>query len=725
MYSAETHYVDTSAIRSAIKGRETQIIDALNIPWRSGKPHIRCPNPNHTDNNPSWRWDEKKACAFCTCGTYDVLNVLMKFLKLDFNNAKIRAAELLDRTDLIQTKRAHNPGCSLEDYASAKKLPIDYLRSLRLSNITYCKRNAVRIPYADESGAEVAVRIRVALAGKDKFRWRRGTKSRLYGCERLAEARKSGEITIVEGESDCQTLWYKGFPAIGLPGAGTWREDRDAKLLDSFSVINVVVEPDKGGETVSKWLAKSRIRERVRLVRVEDFKDPSGLYLDDPEHFAGRWEAALAAAVPWSVEAAGEVKKRRAAAWQGCKTLAESPNILDKVVETLKLIGLVGEERAVKLIYLAVTSRLLHRIVSIVVKGPSSGGKSFLVELVLKLFPTDAIHAFTAMSERALAYGEESLAHTMIVLYEAAGLTSGFASYLIRSLLSEGRLCYLTVEKTRDGLRPRRIEREGPTGLIVTTTAARLHPENETRLISITITDTPEQTRAILQAQAQDQGHTSDLDLEPWHSLQRFIAAAGQVRVQIRFARKLAQMIPPVAVRLRRDIEAVRTLIMAHALLHQASRERMTDGTIIATLEDYTVVRGLVADLVSEGVEGSVSKATRETVLAVAELAKEAPDGVSVTKLAKKLRLDKSATSRRVGDAITRGFLRNEEERKGRPARLTIGDPVPDEIVVLPTPEDLMRADCCNVAVLQEGIDTPPSPHVANSEDRALAEEDI
>ena len=34
------------------------------------------------------------------------------------------------------------------------------------------------------------------------------------------------------------------------------------------------------------------------------------------------------------------------------------------------------------------------------------------------------------------------------------------------------------------------IEREGPTGLIVTTTALRLHPENETRMLSLTVTDT-------------------------------------------------------------------------------------------------------------------------------------------------------------------------------------------------------------------------------------------
>ena len=96
------------------------------------------------------------------------------------------------------------------------------------------------------------------------------------------------------------------------------------------------------------------------------------------------------------------------------------------------------------------------------------------------------------MSDRALAYSNEPLKHRHLVIYEAAGMASEFATYLIRSLLSEGRVRYETVEKTTEGLGPRLIEREGPTGLIVTTTSLRLHPENETRMLSLTITDTPD-----------------------------------------------------------------------------------------------------------------------------------------------------------------------------------------------------------------------------------------
>ena len=66
-----------------------------------------------------------------------------------------------------------------------------------------------------------------------------------------------------------------------------------------------------------------------------------------------------------------------------------------------------------------------------------------------------------------------------------------------------------------------------------------------------------------------------------------------------------------MAVRLRRDFGAILNLIHSHALVHRATRERNERGRIIATLEDYEVVRELVADLISKGVEATVPKVVR------------------------------------------------------------------------------------------------------------------
>ena len=54
---------------------------------------------------------------------------------------------------------------------------------------------------------------------------------------------------LVEGESDGHTLWFHGIPALGVPGASHWREERDATCFDGIETIFVVVEPDRGGET--------------------------------------------------------------------------------------------------------------------------------------------------------------------------------------------------------------------------------------------------------------------------------------------------------------------------------------------------------------------------------------------------------------------------------------------------------------------------------------------
>ena len=313
--------------------------------------------------------------------------------------------------------------------------------------------------------------------------------------------------------------------------------------------------------------------------------------------------------------------------WRRCQAIATSPRILDRFAEDFRLSGVVGEDRTAKLIYLAVTSRWFGRPVSIAVKGPSSGGKSYTVQNVLNFFPREAYYDLTAMSERALAYSTEPLNHRFVVLYEAAGMKGQTVSYLIRSLLSEGRIRYETVEKTNKGLHAKLIEREGPTGLITTTTLVGLHPENETRLLSVTVKDSAEQTAEILDCIAAER--TTATDFVPWHALQEWLAG-GEHRVTIPYGEQVARMIPPIAVRLRRDFGALFTLIKAHCFLHQASRERDAQGRIVATVDDYAAVRELVADLIGEGVNASVSRTIRETVQAVATLQAVTPGGVSL-----------------------------------------------------------------------------------------------
>ena len=51
--------------------------------------------------------------------------------------------------------------------------------------------------------------------------------------------------------------------------------------------------------------------------------------------------------------------------------------------------------------------------------------------------------------------------------------------------------------------------------------------------------------------------------------------------------------------------------------------------------------------------------------------------------------LDRSAAKRRVDTAIARGYIRNHEDRRGRPAGLVLGEPLPDNAELLPSSERL------------------------------------
>ena len=383
--------------------------------------------------------------------------------------------------------------------------------------------------------------------------------------------------------------------------------------------------------------------------------------------------------------------------------LADSPDILADFRMMLGSRGVVGEDRFATVTYLCLTSRVLSRPVSLAAKGPSSAGKSYVVQEVVKFFPESAVYALSSMSEHALAYSTEPLSHRFLILYEAAGLESEFASYLLRSLLSEGCIRYETVEKVKGGgLQPRLIERAGPTGLIVTTTAVSLHPENETRLLSVTANDTREQTAAIILMLACEDGRASDDDLREWCQLQTWIDEQDN-RVTIPFASDLAANVPPVATRLRRDFATVLNLVKSHAVLHQKTRARDTSGRIVATLDDYAAVRELIADLVADEVGATVPATVVATVTAVAELQTKHTGGVNYLQLGERLGLDKSPAMRRAKVAVSRGYLRNLETRRGQPAKLVPGEPLPSAVVILPTVETL---DGCAVARSPRGEHT-------------------
>jgi DNA-binding transcriptional ArsR family regulator len=621
-------------------------------------------------------------------------------------DAKGGLRDLANRLDVsadAPERAASSPtSISLDSYAQAKRLPVDFLRDLGITERKQQGRTVLCIPYFDEHGQEKATRYRLAMNGDNRFRWRKGSTLIPYGLNRLKDA-KDDYIVLVEGESDAQTLWHHGIPALGIPGATTWHKEWAAYLKGK--TVYIWREPDEGGKVFVAKISESLPDARV-MTPPQGRKDVSDCYIQDGD-IRDTMRQLMEQAVPYSAPLAEDTEQDAREAESKARHLLDCPDILDAVANLCENLGLAGEKKTAKLLYLAVTSRLLEQPVSVVVKGTSSSGKSQVVKTILKAFPQDTYYDYTTMSEKALIYDDRPLSHRFIIVYEADGMGNdkpgepNTLAYCIRSLLSEGCIKHTTVEKTNDGMKQKNMDRLGPTGFITTTTRNALHPENETRMLSVTMRDDAEQTRAVLYAIAQraNSKGMGKVDLSAWLALQRWLELKGSKNVTIPYSNELADLCDARAARMRRDFGALLTLIQAHAVLHQTQRQRDADNYIVATIDDYKAVYDLVVDIMSEGVQATVAPRVREVVQAVKELQGKGSKEVTVTQLAKQLKLDKATISRRVREACEAGYLENREERQRKPARLIIGEPLPEERSVIPKPEDL--------APTIKNVDTP------------------
>jgi uncharacterized protein (DUF927 family) len=210
----------------------------------------------------------------------------------------------------------HN--CSLETYACAKALPSGFLQDLGLQTIAnpYApSRRAVQIPYLTTEGELHRHRIRAALKpsaeGDNRMLWDKqpeGFGTILYGLHRL---NGTGQIILVEGESDTQTLWFYGLNALGLPGAANFKPKRDDRHLEGRDVI-AFMESDEGGVTLIRRLSASAHCARIRIAMPQPFKDVSDMHATCPERFRARLENAITKAVPLErlLEQAPELDER-------------------------------------------------------------------------------------------------------------------------------------------------------------------------------------------------------------------------------------------------------------------------------------------------------------------------------------------------------------------------------------------------------------------------------
>jgi hypothetical protein len=379
----------------------------------------------------------------------------------------------------------------------------------------------------------------------------------------------------------------------------------------------------------------------------------------------------------------------------GASHIIRHPDILSLFAKDFGEV-IAGEAVNGKLLYLVGTSRLFAKPMNAAIKGTSAGGKSEIRKRILEYFPPEDVVSFTSLSEKSLIYYDGDFSHKILSMGEAtAADEQTFQDYLLRELMSEGRISHAVAQKVGGEIITVMIDKEGPVAFLVTTTRNKLHPENETRMLSLEIDDSENQTKKVLDKVAQAALHdTAPLDYAPWQHFQRWLAA-GERRVVVPFAIRMVELIPPVAVRLRRDVGQVIAAIQAHALLHREQRDRDEVGRIVADIEhDYATVRKLMNAIIAEGSGVAVNLAMTETIEAVtkATIGMADDNGADAKAIAKLLKLDHSATWRRLSAARDDGYIVNLEQRKGMPGKYRATGQKVEPIDILPVMTDLADA---------------------------------
>jgi energy-coupling factor transporter ATP-binding protein EcfA2 len=353
--------------------------------------------------------------------------------------------------------------------------------------------------------------------------------------------------------------------------------------------------------------------------------------------------AAAMAAAEAAVQAADK-EAERARLGPLVEQLANRPDLLDHAASVAQALGVVGERKAIKANYIAMSSRTLgeQRVLSVVITGLSSAGKSHLMNTVARIFPPECIEVITSGSPKSLVFMVRDdpypLSHKIILLGETAGYIAGSdtesnpSAALVRDVLTEGVITYGISEKgDKNQFVTHRIKVWGPISLITTTARANLDPEMENRLLGVPIDESPKATAAIRHAQLSGEtrrrAEGAAPEVEKLIDFQRWLQLEAGVRVVI--PDDLLEAIDaaggiPVTVQTRRDVPLFLLAVKACAVIHIARRQRDAKGQVVAEFEDYEVAHDAVDGFIAAAYSTSLKPPEIAVLAAIESLIDEA-----------------------------------------------------------------------------------------------------
>jgi hypothetical protein len=286
--------------------------------------------------------------------------------------------------------------------------------------------------------------------------------------------------------------------------------------------------------------------------------------------------------------------------------LLRSAYLFRRLLTDIRRIGLVGEERNALVVFVAATSRLLPEPIPLFVKGPSSIGKNFLTDAVLKFFPSSEIRKLTASSERSWNYQRENLSHKIVYLKERNEASGPV--HPLRLLISEKELVYFVTVREGNKSVVKKVVTKGPIAAISTTTKDRVEVDDETRHLSIWLDESPEQTSRIISAAVEHELNGKECltqeDLNCWHEAQRLLKLRSKIPIKFpKWLKEVARSVDNDSIWARRYFPAFLRAVKTIALIRSfrcTNRELRQEAVILVSFGDLAIAAEIFGPVFAE-----------------------------------------------------------------------------------------------------------------------------
>jgi hypothetical protein len=243
-------------------------------PGANGDALVLC--PFHTEQTASLSVNLNNGLWNCFgCGASgDVIDFYQRSHGVDFKTALRELAYFAGLDPDEETRQREKEGLTLEAFAEAKRLPIDFLQEHGVKEARGKDgRPYVVFEYRGLDGKVIPEATRLRFSMSERPIAKRGGKPVIYGLWRKTQLlAEEGELLLLEGESDALTAWHYGLPAVGVPGK-TLLKTLSLEFFQDFRTVFVWQEP--GAEGWAKEVA-ARLKDLPGL-RVFAMTPPPGI----------------------------------------------------------------------------------------------------------------------------------------------------------------------------------------------------------------------------------------------------------------------------------------------------------------------------------------------------------------------------------------------------------------------------------------------------------------